>query len=82
MQLPSKTTDITLKSTVGECDCPVVVLYGYVHEPQSSPCFRVTLLLRIKSINDKGDVPRQLGKGHNEYKRVTILYEIFIIIIL
>lgn len=73
VQLSLKTTDITLKSTVGDCGCPVF-LYGYVHEPQSSPCFSVTLLLRIKSMNDKGDVPRQQGKGHNEYKRVVILY--------
>lgn len=33
-------------------------------------------------MNDKGDVPRQQGKGQNEYKRVIILYDIFIIVIL
>lgn len=81
MQLPLKTTDITLKSNVGECDCSVV-LYGYVHEPQSSLCFRVMLLVRIKSMNDKGDVLRQQRKGQNEYKRVITLYEIFIILML
>lgn len=81
MKLPLKTTDITPKSTVGECDCSIF-LYGYVHEPQSSLCFRVMLLSRIKSMNDKGDVPRQQGKGQNEYKRVIILYNIFIIVIL
>lgn len=32
-------------------------------------------------MNDKGDVPRQQGKGQNEYKRVIILYKIFIITI-
>lgn len=64
VQLLLKTTDITLKSTVGDCDCSVF-LCGYVREPQSSLCFRVMLLLRIKSMNDKGDVPRQQGKGQN-----------------
>lgn len=81
VQLPLKTTDITLKSTVGECDCSLF-LYGYVREPQSSLCFRVMLLLRIKSMNDKGDVPRQQGEGQNYCKRIIILYEIFIIRIL
>lgn len=36
-------------------------------------CFRVMLLLRIKSMNDKGHVPRLQGKGQNEYKRVIRL---------
>lgn len=81
VKFPLKTTHITLKSPVGECDCSIF-FHGYVHELQSSLCFRVMLLLRIKSMNDKGDVPRQQGKGQNEYKRVIILYDIFIIIIL
>lgn len=80
MQPALKTTDITLKSTVGECDCSDF-LYGYVHEPQPTLCFSAMLLLRIKSMNDKGDVPRQQRKGQNEYKRVIILYKNFIIII-
>lgn len=43
VQLSVNTTDITLNSTVGECDCSVF-LGGYVHQPQSSLCFRVMLL--------------------------------------
>lgn len=33
-------------------------------------------------MSDKGDVPRQQENGQNEYKRVIILYKIFIIIII
>lgn len=78
MQLVLKTTDTTLKSIVDECDCSDF-LYGYVHEPQPTLCFNAMLLLRIKSMNDKGDAPRQQGKGQNEYKRVLILHMVFII---
>lgn len=57
-----------------------LIFCSYGYEPQPTLCFSAMLLLRIESMNDKGDVPRQQGKGQNEYKRVIILYKIFIII--
>lgn len=80
MQLATETIDTTLKSIVDECDCSDF-FYGCVHEPQPTLCFNAMLLLRIKSMNDKGEVPRQQGKRQNEYKRVIISHMIFIIII-